>query len=264
MHNARTFWMKELTENLRTKRLLVLMCVFIFFAITGPLMVRYMSEFLALFIPGDDETGQALLEAMGTPTWQDSLIAYYGNLGQIGALTVLLLYMGTILREKRSGTADLVMTKGLSPLVFVLAKFDVAAVMILVTNFIALSVSYAYTLLLFEDVGSFVHVLWGGAAFSVFLLMILAITIFTSALAKSTAMAAVLGFLAFMILGIISAVPRIGVYSPGSLMMQAPIVLTFGEVPDRFVAGIVIAVLISALCLWGAVRLTAIKHVPNA
>jgi len=258
MSNFRVFLVKEFMENLRTKRLLVLACVFLFFAMTSPLLTRYMGEFFAMIMPAGDEMGAAVIAAMGTPTWEDSYIQLYGNLGQIGALTVLLLFMGSILREKRSGSADLVFTKGLGPTAFVLAKFTAAGALTLAMTLVSTLVGYIYTLILFEYGGSIGNVLLGGLAFGIFLMMMLAIVLLCSALAKSTAISAVLGLAAFVFFGFTSVIPRIGRLSPGNLMASSPISLTLGEFPDGFVIMLIITTAITILSLLAAAKITAI------
>jgi len=256
LNNYFTFLGKELTENLRTKKLLVLVCVFLSFAMTSPLLTRFMGEFFALLLPGDE--AEAMLAMFGTPVWIDSYVQLYGNLGQIGAITVLLLFMGSILKEKSSGTADLVFTKGLQPAAFVLAKFTIAGVLVLVTTLISVLVGYVYTVVLFEYGGNIGNVLLGGLVFGVFLLMIVAIIMLCSSFVKSTAISAVLGFSAFFFFIVLTAIPRIGVFTPGMLMASSPISFTLGQVPDGFLVSLIVTIAITILSLWAATKLTAI------
>ncbi|MCL2840432.1 MAG: ABC transporter permease [Defluviitaleaceae bacterium] len=259
-NNYRAFLGKELMENLRTKKFLVMICVFLSFAMTSPLLTRFMGEFLAFMLPGEDEMAMAMANAMGTPTWVDSYIQIYGNLGQIGAITVLLLFMGIILREKRSGTADLVFTKGLQPSAFVLAKFTMAGILILITVIASVLIGYIYTLVLFEYGGNLGHVFLGGLVFGVFMLMMLAIIMLCSAIARSTAISAVLGFFAFFFFIVLSAIPVIGVFTPGTLMAGSPIEITLGHTPDRFIIAFISTILITVLSLLAATKVTATRQ----
>ena len=260
MHNYLAFLGKEFMESIRTKKLLVLICVFFFFAITSPLLTRYMGEFFALLIPSYDEMGQLLVAAMGEMTWVDSYAQLYGNLGQMGALTILLLFMGIVLRERSTGTADLVFTKGLQPSVFVLAKFTVSGVITLAVTLVSILISYVYTLLLFEYGGNLGHVLAGGLVFGVFLLMMLAVIILCSSLAKSTAVSAVFGLSAFVFFGFITIIPRLGQFSPGALMAAYPLDVTFGSIPEGIGINIIVAIAITVLALWGATVISAKRH----
>lgn len=254
-----TFVRKEITESLRTKRVLVISCVFLFFAISGPLLARYIVEFLGLFA-GIDELTDGLLMALPAPHWSDAYTQFYANIGQVGALTIMLVFIGIILREKRTGTADLVLTKGLSPTVFVLSKFTVAAGITIAITFISLGVSHIYTLLLFDQGGDIGNVLLGGAAFSVFLIFLLGITVMLSAMAKSTGTGAVLGIVAYFIVMASTVFIGIGRYSPGTLMMS-PIEISIGHIPAELPIVIFNSIVITAISLWGAVVMTARRQV---
>jgi len=261
MNSYATFLVKELVENLRAKRLLALVCVFMFFAVASPLLARYIGEFFALLMPaGDDDAAQALAAAfLGEPNWQESYAQFYGNIGQIGTLTVILLFMGTILREKRDGTADLVFTKGLSPSAFVLAKFTAAGLLTTATAVAAALVCHAYTLLLFGSGARTGHALLGALGLAVFLLMMLAVVTLCSALAKSAAASAIMGLFAFLAFGFTSVIPRFGRFSPGSLMASIPVETTLGGQAGDFAANVAVAAAMAALSLWGAARVTATR-----
>lgn len=259
MRNYCTFMQKELMENLRTKNILVLACVFAFFAIVSPLMARYLPEIMGLFAGGDEMT-RVLLEMMPEPTFVDSYVGFFTNMAQIGAITVILVYMSSVLREKRSGTADVMLTKGLKTREFVLAKFTVASGIIVVATFLSVLVTYAYTLLLFGEAGQIASVVLAGFAFTVFLLMFLAITLMFSAFAKGAGGSAVYSLLAYFLISITTIFARIGQYSPGSLM-TTPIPISQGVTPDGIFGSIIVSVVIAVLALWGAIRLTAKRQV---
>ena len=263
MHNFRVFLFKELMENLLTKKVFVLACVFLFFAMTAPLLTRFMGEFLAFVIPGDDTAGQAMAAMMGEMGWQDSYAQFYGNIGQIGVFTILLLFMGIILREKQTGSIDLVFTKGLSPAAFVLSKFTVASILTVIMAVVAVVICFAYTLVLFDEGGQLEFVLLGALVFGVFACMIVAITIFCSAFAKSTATSAVMGMFIYLSIIVIGSIPHIGRFSPSGLAVAMPTQITMGIMPDDLILGVVMAVVISALALWAATYLTATKQYSN-
>ena len=258
MRNYCNFMQKELVENLRTKNILVLACVFAFFAITSPLLTRYMAEFIGLFA-GGDEMAQGLLAVLPEPTFSESYASFYGNMVQIGSIAVILIYMSSVLREKRATTADVLFTKGLKPWQFVLAKFTVAGGITVVAAVVSVLVTYVYTLVLFGEAGNIGHVVLGGLAFALYLVMLLGITLFFSSFAKSTAQSAVFSLLAFFLIALSTMFLRIGQYSPGSLM-NSPIIIGSGYVPDGITWQIILAAGISVLAVWGATRLTAAKR----
>ena len=253
MANYMTFMRKELMENLRTKRLLVLGCVFVFFGITGALLARYMGEFFALLMPAGDEMGDALIAAMGSPTWQDSYVQFYSQLSQIGVLAVLFMYMSTVQREIRTGTANLMFSKGLGFAPFILSKFTMAVVLTALITVVSALVTYAYTFLLFDEAGQLGHILLGALIFGLGLLMLLAVVIFCSSLTKSSAVSGGLSFGAYILLLLVSAIPRIGPFSPFQLFSH-PVAISMGHFADELVPNILIALAVTVLALFFAVE----------
>jgi len=169
MHSYLTFLQKETMEMLRTKRLLGLLGVFLFFALTSPLLARYLMEFIAFLVPAEE--GLAFL--IPDPVWMDSYAQFYSNIGQIGSVTLILLFMGAIVSEKQNGTTDLLITKGLSHINFVMAKFTVIAFAILSTMLISILLVYLYTFVLFDSIGGLGDAILGALVYFPYLLLVL-------------------------------------------------------------------------------------------
>ena len=249
MANYFVFLQKEMTENLRTKKVLALACVFLFFAFSSPLLARFMQEFMAWAMAGEAGVEvEALLAMIPPPVWVDSYAQFYGNMSQIGAITIVLLFMSTVLREKRSGTADLVFSKGLSAASFILAKFTLASALAVICLIVSVLVAYLYTYILFEYAGQMLHVLMGGLAYGLFLLMVLSVVILCSAIAKSTALSAVLGFFSFIFLLLINSIPRVGRFFPGNLASRN-LEITMGTYYGELVINIIAAIAVITLSL---------------
>jgi len=242
---------KELTESIRTKRLLVLGCVFLFFAITGALLARYMGEFFAFIMPAGDEMGQALIEVMQDPQWHESYAQFYSNLGQIGVLAVLFMYMGTVQREIRTGTASLMFSKGLGFGSFILAKFTMAIILTTAITVVSALVTYAYTFLLFDEAGQLGDILAGSLVFSIGTLMLLSIIILCSSFTKSSAVSGGLSLGVYFILIISSIIPRIGRFSPQNLFSY-PVAISMGNYAEELTVSILLAAAITILALFFA------------
>jgi len=255
--NFKTFASKEVMENMRTKRILVIMCVFLFMALSGVFMARYLSEFFNMMTGMDDALGD-LAAIFPDPTWQDSYIQFFGNIGQVGALTVLLVFLGSILREKRSGSAALVFTKGLSPTTFVLSKFFVASVITLLSTMITLLLNELFTQVLFGESGNFGQIMVAGLLLSFFLILLVSITLFISAAVKSTGVGAALLIFIYFVMVAITAIPGIGHVTPGILINRS-MGFAIDMTQDGMLLTIIIAVVLTAVCLFGAVKLTAKK-----
>ncbi|MCL2603583.1 MAG: ABC transporter permease [Defluviitaleaceae bacterium] len=246
MNRYLVFLEKEITENIRTKKLLVLACVFLFFGLTSPLLARYMAELFEFLMPAAE--AELFMMFMPAAVWPDSYTQFYSNISQTGAIVIIFMFMGLVLREKRSGTADLVFCKGVSPAPFILAKFTVSAVVSLLCLAVAILINYGYTVFLFEEGGQIGYVLAGAAAYGVFLTMLISWVVLASTLAKSTAGSAAMGFLGFIGILTVGALPRVGRFLPTELMTNN-VSVTLGNFYPDFAAHLFIAAGMAAVFL---------------
>jgi len=250
MRNFNVLLGKELRENLRTKKLLVLACVFVSFAILSPMMARYMGEFFEFLMPAGE--AEAFLALFPDPSWIDAYTQFYSNMAQIGAIVTIILFMGLIHREKKSGTIDLLFCKGVTPASFVLSKFAVSVGVTIVALLVAILVNFGYTVFLFEEGGQIGYVLLGAASYSIFLILTIAWVIFASTIAKSTATAAVLGFVGYMLVLLLSSLPTVGRFLPGGLAGNNA-AITMGYVYSDFAMQVAVALALTVLSLWLAI-----------
>jgi len=249
-NNWAAFAAKEFMESMRNKRVLVLFCVFVIATIMGVALARFLGAILAALMSA--EGGAPFTIEVPPAVWQDSYAQIYSSLTEMGMIAVIMLFMGAILREKNTGTIDLMMAKGLTPTVFVLAKYAVAAAIVLTALFTAILIGFGYTLVLFEHAGNIGDVLLGAVAFGSYMLMMLAITFLWSAVANSTAIAAVLGLGSFFVISLLNLVPVVGRFMPAGLASHS-VALSVGNGPERLIVHIAVAVGVAVVCLWGAV-----------
>ena len=245
------FISKEFTENLRTKRVLVLACVYTFLAITSVLLARFSAELMTALLANDPS---GLVIQMPDPVWVDSYAQLFSNLSEMGNIAVIMLFIGIVLREKNTGTIDMMFSKGLSPTVFVLAKFAVAVAIVLLLLFISIFVAYGYTFVLFEYAGHIGNVLMGGLVFGSFVVMLLAIVMFWSTVANSTAISAVLGIVSYFAIIFLNLIPVVGRFMPAHLAGHGAM-LAMGEVPEHIGIQIGVALVIAALALVASIHI---------
>ena len=249
MHNYLVFLRKEAMELLRTKRLLGLVCVFVFFALTSPLLARYMAEFIGALVPADEALGLVIPD----PVWTDSYVQFHGNIMQIGVIALILLFMGAIASERSRGTVDLLLTKGLGHSSFILAKFTIISVALLLTMMVSMCIVYFYTHTLFDTAGNVGEVFLGAAIFTLFLLLLVALTLLAGAISKSSVVAALLSFAGFLAILGLSAIPRVGDWLPGRLSERSMEMMLEGTFHPDLWPNIGTTVLLTAVCLTLAV-----------
>jgi ABC-2 type transport system permease protein len=223
---------KELLEQWRTRRMLVVAVVFTALGIGSPLLARYTPELVKAL------AGDQFQITLPPPTAADAVSQFIKNLGQAGVLTAILLAMGSVAVEKERGTAALLLTKPISRGAFLLAKLLAIATTLLVGLLVAAIAGYAYTAILFETLSPLG---WGAMAGLLLLGLIgyASLTFLGSTLARSSLAAAAIGIGAMILLAILSALPSIGPLTPGGL--NAPgAALAVGKDPGALIGPVLV------------------------
>lgn len=208
-----TLLRKELREQWRSHRLLVVVAVLVAMGILGPLTARYMNVLLSS-IPGTPEGLEAVLPP---PTAELAIAELADNLAQFGLILALLVPMAVVVGEKTSGTAALTLSKPVSRAAFLAAKL--AALLVTFTIGVGLGVSagYAYTGMLFEwlPFGGFAHL---AGTLLVYLLFYASLTLLASTLMRSQLAAAGLAFGLALAMGVIGSIPAVGAWMPSAVL----------------------------------------------
>jgi ABC-2 type transport system permease protein len=236
---------KELLEQFRTYKLLIIAAVLIVFGLISPLLAKLTPELLKAVpnIPPE------LALAIPAPMLVDAAAQYVKNMSQFGILLALLMSMGSVAQEKERGTAAMMLTRPVSRETFLLAKFTSLALTFAASLVLAALGCWYYTLLLFQALDWIPFLALNGLMLVVFLDYI-AMTLLCSTLARSQAAAAGLAFGGLVLLGGLGALPRIGDYLPGKLFSWG-MALLIGKADPAWPAlwislGLVLALLLAA------------------
>lgn len=234
---------KEISEQLRTYRVVVVGGVFLLFGVTTPLLLKYLPEFIKL-------AGEQMQIVVPPPTSAQSLVEYAGTMGQIGVLVAVLVAMGCVANELQRGTAVITLSKPVSRAAFVSAKFAAMSLTFIVSLAAASFVCLAYTVWLIgpADVRSFLGLNFLAALFLVFCL---AVTVLFSSLFRSSLAAGGVSIGVLVGQAGLSVLPLIGDYMPGKLLGWGNALFT-GTKSYWPALGITIAA--SVLCLYLAQR----------
>jgi ABC-2 type transport system permease protein len=241
---------KELLEQWRTMRLVIVTVVFIAFGILSPVLAKYTPELIKALVP----PGQ-LPTNLPQPTTADAVGQFVKNVGQTLTLAAILLAMGGVATEKERGTAAFILTKPASRAAFIVAKLLGLAATLGIAMAAAGLASYGYTAWLFSApspacYAAMCALLW------LTLLVIAAVTLLGSALTRSSIAAGAIGFGSYIAFLFLSALPTIGPYAPPSL--QGPAMqLALGEPAPDLVGPLVVSILVvvgSTLLAWLSFR----------
>jgi ABC-2 type transport system permease protein len=236
---------KELMEQLRTYKLLIVGVIFLFFGITTPLTLKYLPEIIEL------AGGSGFEIAIPPPTGVQSLQEYAGTVGQIGVLLAVLMAMGSIANERKNGTAVITLSKPVSRAAFVNAKIIGTTLTFLASLFAASLFCYGYTVWLIGD-ADLLAFIGNNLLIALFLIFCLAITLLFSSVFRSSLAAG--GISLGLLIGQagLSAIPRIGDFFPGKLLSWGNSLL-MGE-SNNYWAALIITVISIITCLYFSQR----------
>lgn len=247
------FFKKEITEMIKTQKAYILPAVFLFFGLLSPVTAKFMPQLMQQML---SDYGINMDKLMN-PVYLDSYSQLFKNISQM-FFVVVLVFSGMIVNEKTKGTALLVLTKPLSRASFILGKFFSAMCLYTFSYLLSCLACIYYTYLLFK--GFYTPELFNGLLYGLFLLwlygmFLICLTIFAGTAAKSFTVSAVSGVAFFLLMSAVSAIPKLGFYSPGIFVsMGYEILAGTKPIKDSFIT-LLITVVASLLMLSGSIVL---------
>ncbi len=232
---------KEIREQVRTMRLVVVVAVFAIFGLLSPVFARYVKEIVEA-VGGGQFQG-----VIPDPTVADAVVQFTKNMGQFGVLIAILVTMSSVATEKERGTAAFLLTKPITRGAFVAAKIVAIGALLALAMAVAGALCWVYTAILFETLPAAPFVA-AVALIWLTLAVFAALTFLASVVTRSGLVAGGIGFGAFLLVGILSALPVIGPYMPTSLWGAAN-TLALGSVPDPLLGPVLVNVALIAATL---------------
>ncbi|MDV2988602.1 MAG: ABC transporter permease [Dehalogenimonas sp.] len=210
MNGFKTLLSKEWREQFRTFRLLIVSGIFLFFGLLTPVMIKYLPEIIKL---AGEDLGTIELPP---PTALQALTEYSATALQMGLLVAVLVTMGAIAAERRSGTAAMTLSKPVGTGAFVTAKMLAISFSFIIGLVLGGIGAYGYTWLLIEE-GNLGGFIGQTALLAVYLMFCINVTLIFSAVFKNS-LAAGGAAIAVLLAGAgLGAVPWVGRVMPGSL-----------------------------------------------
>jgi ABC-2 type transport system permease protein len=212
---------KELKEQLKTYRFLVLACVFLIFGLSTPLTLKYLPELMKM-------AGEGMEINFPPPTAIQSLQSYTGDLSQLGVFVIVLVAMGGIANELQRGTALMILSKPVSRTAFITAKLLAMSFISLCSLAAASLVCFGYTVWLIggADVSNFIGL---NLLLGLFIVFSIATTLLFSSMFRSSLAAGGIALGVLIGQAILSALPIVGDYMPGKILEWGNNLLTGGD-----------------------------------
>jgi ABC-2 type transport system permease protein len=238
MNTLLTLIRKDLLEQWRTKKILILAIIFLFVAIASPIIAKITPELLkSVSVPG-------LTVKLPTPTYIDSLDQFIKNTSQIALLVLVFVVAGAVSDEKNRKTLEILLTKPVSRTLFILSKFKAYFISITTIFAVASLIFYLYTISTFATFNLLNFVVMAGNVL-LYILMIASVTILASTVVKNSIAAGGIGFVVYILFGtVFSLIEPIKKYSPNTIFSNYKDLVANGWNSDLFWPIIVILVVI--------------------
>lgn len=222
MNNIFVLVRKDLLEQWRTKKILILVIVFLFVAMASPIIAKLLPELLKnVSVPG-------MTIKLPDSTYVDSLDQFIKNTSQIALLVLVFAVAGAISDEKSNKTLEMLLTKPITRTKYIISKFISYFVSISAIFIAASLIFYFYTVSTFAPFNFSHFALMAGNVLS-YILMIAAITILASTIASSTLTAVGIGFVGYIFFGVIfNLIDGIKQYSPNLIFSNYQTVVSRG------------------------------------
>lgn len=163
----------------KTSKFIVFPVIIVLFAIISPVTARYMNQILDLAL-----SGSGINIDLTDPVALDSYIQYIGNLYETILFVVLFVAVGFFIKDKTKGLLPLILSKPIGKIKYLLSKYISLSILILVSLLLGYFVFSYYTYFIFKEIdmlGMFITTM----LFFVYVLYILAISLFTATHFKS-------------------------------------------------------------------------------
>jgi ABC-2 type transport system permease protein len=242
-----TLWRLEWLRMARTRRLLVLLSVYVFFGLTGPLTARYFAEILGAI----GTEGVEVRFPPPTPT--DGIAQYAGNASQIGLLVVVLIAASALAFDARREMAVFLRTRVPSVRSIVLPAYGTTTAAAVGALLIGSACAWYETAALLgaPPAGA---MLAGTAYGAVFLAFAVALVAFMAALVRGVLAAAGSTLVLLLLTGVLGSAARVSRWLPTGLL-GALTDLTAGRSAGDYLPGLAVTLVLIALALTGAVLL---------
>ena len=242
MRSLFAFTKKEMTEQIRSGRALIMVILFVAFGIMNPAVAKMTPWLLETFADAMADSGMIIVATEVSAL--DSWMQFFKNI-PMALIAFVLLQSSSFTREYQTGTLVLSLTKGLERFKVVASKAFVISLCWTVGYWICFWVTYLYNAYFWDN--SVAHSLWLSAVcWWLFGMWVISLMIFFSTASKAnTGVLVSCGGVVFVTY-LLGLVPKIGKYLPTMLTDGASLVYGYSE-PKDYAAAAVITVFTAVL-----------------
>lgn len=243
-----TLLKKELLEQFRSKKILILAILFLFVAMSSVIFAKLMPEIFKSIDTGGIDF------KIPDPTFKDAIDQFAKNISQMVIFVLLFVVAGAVTDEKSKKTLELLLSKPIPRSSFILAKFSSYILTIKVIYIIASLMFYFYAVSIFGAF-SFLNFALMAILILLYVLLIVSFTFFASSISNSTIGSAGLGFAGLIFFSSISSLIKpLKKYNPYKLISDYQTLISNGW-KNEFLWPTLIALLLIALFIYSSIAL---------
>lgn len=217
-----TLFQKELLENWRNKKWIWVPLVIILLSIMDPITNYFLPQIIESVGGMPDGTVFELPDFSPSEVIMMSL----SQLSSLGVLVIVLLSMGTISGERKSGVSELILVKPVSYSNYITSKWLSLLLLVWLSLFLGLLMSWYYTNILYGTL-SFVDFTKVFFFYGIWLTLVVSLSIFYNSIFKSSGLVAFFTILTIMIMSIITKIfHHVLDWSPNNLSIYIQEMLT--------------------------------------
>jgi len=244
MKSLLAFIKKEMLEQRRSGKLIILGILFVVLGIMSPAIAKLTPWLMEMMV--DTLAGNGLVFTPVSVSAMDSWTQFFKNM-PIGLIAFVLIESSIFTREYQTGTLVLSLTKGLERYKVVAAKTVVLAFLWTISYWLCAGITYGYTAF-FWDNAIAQHLLFSLTCWWVFGLLAVALMVLFSAMAKSNT--GVLAGTGSVVLGcyLLSFFARLKKIMPTMLMDGTSLIYGMAE-PKAYTVPLIIAAVMIPVCI---------------
>ncbi len=254
-----TLLKKELIENIRNFKWIWVPLVMILIATMDPVSSYYLPQIIDA-VGGMPEGTEFQLPEFSP---SDVIMMSLSQISSIGVLIIVLMSMGTIAGERKSGVSELVLVKPVSYTNYITAKW--AAVLLLTLSALALGMlsSWYYVNLLFGELsfGALLQIIF---FYGLWLALVVSISIFYNTLLKIPGLVAFLTIATILIMKLITTIfSHLLEWSPNNISGYINQMLVSGSVPSELTGSAIVTIAMIILLIAGSIYTFKSKEMAN-
>ena len=244
MKSLLAFIKKEMLEQRRSGKLIILGILFVVLGIMSPAIAKLTPWLMEMMV--DTLAGNGLVFTPVSVSAMDSWTQFFKNM-PIGLIAFVLIESSIFTREYQTGTLVLSLTKGLERYKVVAAKTVVLAFLWTISYWLCAGITYGYTAF-FWDNAIAQHLLFSLTCWWIFGLLAVALMVLFSAMAKSNT--GVLAGTGSVVLGcyLLSFFARLKKIMPTMLMDGTSLIYGMAE-PKAYTVPLIIAAVMIPVCI---------------